>query len=184
MDLKRITWMSVIFLLAVATIFNEGSPIVKFMGLELVSTIAMLVGIAYFAIEEAISDYEKQEMNIKITHGDSAVLRIIGVFLGMVALDFHMHLYWSYFLLNMGMFLGAYSLIFNLQLSWLREKRIFDYISKFGKSKYDKIFYYLAFKNGHAAGVLKVLFDASAVTFLFATEHFGINMPDVIKIIP
>lgn len=184
MDLKKVGMWLLMMMLAVACIFNEGSPLVDSIGLETTFTISMLIGIAYFAVKEADGDYMLEKAQLPVTHADSAILRVVGVFMAMLLLGAHYHLYWSYFLWNMAMFLASYSYFFNIRLAYNRDRHFAEYISGRGKSKYDKMWYYIAFKNGHLAGWLKTLFDFSAIPTLFALNHFGINMPEQIIIRP
>lgn len=171
-NLKELLILAAALVLSVTVVFGESS--------ELISTIAILAGCLYLSFKEANADFQREISNKHNEHGVSSAFRIVGVFLAMIYLDFHMHLYWSYFLWNMGMFLGAYSFFFNARLSWLRGNYLFEYLYPKRFFSYDNIFYLMAFKNGSVAGVLKVLFDFSTIPALFLLNHFGMSMPEKI----
>lgn len=163
--------------LCFACIFPEFSPLAEDIGLELMLEITILLGIAYFATEEALGDYYMMKHNLPVDHFWSSFQRIVLIASAMFLVDYHEYLgtWWraiSTFFWNLGMFLGAYTFFFNMRLDWLRKTTLFAPLSRTTDSIYDKLFVIIGFNNVYLGSYIKAAFEGSAIFFLIYLKHF------------
>lgn len=164
------------FAFALSVIFypqlGAEAPFAEFLGQEYASEIVLMIGTIFMARREAEGDFALESNNLYVDHAWSFFQRVVGFVFAMVLLNYPANMDFLHFVWNLSMWGAIYSFFFNQHLNWKRGKYFFEYIKWNNASVYDRAFRFFSFGNGHVAGVVKAIFEGSAIPALFILRHF------------